>query len=225
MTARVESRIAAVEARMPLLGASFVLIAAGLLLGGIGLGRIDLDSRITFMSFGAFVYVLGLFLLVFVREKTLGLLELRLGAWFLVYGSLVFGLATVSITTRQLGSGAIVDKASIPAALIIAAFAFTAWAIGYAGGGAAIVRRFGERTFGLVADRRSEVVRGPLSSSEYLRSAWALTSSQPSSSAAMATSATRPSMLSTRLPGTSNLSWSCRILSPPPSSVSPCGSS
>lgn len=162
MTARVESRIAAVEARMPLLGASFVLIAAGLLLGGIGLGRIDLDSRITFMSFGAFVYVLGLFLLVFVREKTLGLLELRLGAWFLVYGSLVFGLATVSITTRQLGSGAIVDKASIPAALIIAAFAFTAWAIGYAGGGAAIVRRFGERTFGLVADRRSEVVRGPL---------------------------------------------------------------
>jgi len=151
-----------VETRTPLLGASCVLIAVGLMLGGIGLGRVALDTQITFMSFGAFVYVLGLFLLVFAREKTLGLLELRLGAWFVAYGSLVFGLATVSITTRQLGSGAIVDKASIPAALILVAFAFTAWAAGYSAGGASLVRHLGERAFGLVADRRSDVVRGPL---------------------------------------------------------------
>lgn len=162
MTAVTGSRGGLAEGRTPLLGAACVLLALGVLLGGIGLGRVVLDMQITFMSFGAFVYILGIFLLVFAREKTLGLLELRLGAWFVAYGSLVFGLATVSITTRQLGSGAIVDKASIPAALVVVAFAFTAWAVGYSVGGSSILRRLGDRAFGLVADRRADMVRGPL---------------------------------------------------------------
>jgi hypothetical protein len=148
--------------RTQLVGASLALLALGLVLGGVGLGRAELDSRIALMSFGAFAYVLALFILVFARQSTLGLLELRLGAWFIAYGSVVFGLATVSITARQLGSGAIVDKTFIPAALIVVAIGFTTWAVGYKIGGAHIFRGLGTRAFGLVADRRSQAIRGPL---------------------------------------------------------------
>lgn len=147
---------------MRLMSLACGMAALGLFLGGAGWAQTDLDIRITFMSFATFVYVMSLLVLVFSRERSLGLLELRLGAWFLAYGSIVFGLASVSITARQLGSAAVVDKASVPQALIVVALAFSAWAIGYTAGGAGLVKRVGGHAFGFVANRRSQSIRGPL---------------------------------------------------------------
>jgi hypothetical protein len=152
-------------------GAQF--LCAGLLLVSVSAGltimamsAISVDDQIRWGAIALAVFCAGLLPLMSVAAGYggLGLASWRIGSWSLVWGSLAFGLATISWLSpqTQAGSSAAILPASILRALAMIAVALAMLTIGYCVGpyrfAACRARRATER----FSRRFTNEIRGPL---------------------------------------------------------------
>ncbi|TFD17785.1 hypothetical protein [Cryobacterium sp. TMT2-23] len=145
-----------IRSALPVL--AFVVFAVAL---GLAAAATELSVTIVCGSVALASYLSGLLALLFSRDKYFGLFEMKLGAWFLAYAILAFGLATMTITQPQLGAGAMVDKTKVPLSLVLIGLTFTTWALGYLLGQAKLLQqpvRWGQS---LLSARLSAELRKP----------------------------------------------------------------
>ena len=109
----------------------------------------EINEKILWGSIGLSAYLASLFTFLFSKLRYFGLFEVQLGAWFLAYAILAFGVSTLTIMQPQIGTAAMVDKTKVPTALLLIGLSFTLWSFGYVVGRARIFQtpfRWGNAT-------------------------------------------------------------------------------
>jgi hypothetical protein len=122
-----------------LVAAPFLFVVAGLA-ALCASAASELSATIAWSCAGLVLYLLGLVSLVTIKTKSWGLLELKLGSWFIFYAAFAYGIGTLTIIPPQKASFAVADKTSVPLALALLAVGFTVFALGYVLGRARILQ-------------------------------------------------------------------------------------
>jgi hypothetical protein len=150
---------------------SSTLLAVGLLLIGaaaaVAIAAVSATSvhdqiRWGAISLGAFCAGLLPLMSAAAGHDGLGLSSWRIGPWTLVWGSLAFGLATMSWNRTQSGSPAIIADASILRALWMIAAAFALLTLGYCAGPYRLLADRASSAAARFSRRYTSEVRSPL---------------------------------------------------------------
>jgi hypothetical protein len=153
-------------AAAPLLVAGLLLVgvAAGLAAGAIS--TVSVDDQILWGAVALTVFCAGLLPLMSAAagHDGLGLARWRIGPWSLVWGSLAFGLATISWLSPETGTGAsgAILPGSVLRALWMLAVAFTMFTGGYCAGPYRLAAGRARRGTARLSLRFTNEIRGPL---------------------------------------------------------------
>jgi hypothetical protein len=145
-------------------GLLLVSVAAGLTI--IAMSAISVDDQIRWGAIALAVFCAGLLPLMSVAAgyDGLGLASWRIGSWSLVWGSLAFGLATLSWFSpeTEASSSALILPGSILRALWMIAVALAMLAVGYCVGPYRIAAHRARRATERLSRGFTDQIRGPL---------------------------------------------------------------
>jgi hypothetical protein len=92
----------------------------------------------------------------------LGLVQWKIGSWFLLWCAVTDGLASIAWANPQYGLTGQILPSSVARAEWFTAVAATGWAVGYCGGPCRLATAVGLRFMRSVTDRRPGIVRSPM---------------------------------------------------------------
>jgi hypothetical protein len=145
-------------------GLLLISVAAGLTI--MAMSAVSVDDQIRWGAIALAVFCAGLLPIMSVAagQDGLGLASWRIGAWSLVWGSLAFGLATLSWLNPQTvdGSSGVILPGSILRALWMIAVALGMLTVGYCVGPYRLAAYRGRRVTERLSRRFTDEIRGPL---------------------------------------------------------------
>jgi NADH:ubiquinone oxidoreductase subunit 3 (subunit A) len=151
----------ATSSQFLLVGLFLLAVAAALVI--MALSAVSVSDQIRWGAIALAVFCAGLLLLmaVAVRHDGLGLATWRLGPWSLVWGTLAFGLATLSWLGPQSGPSAEILPDSILRALWMIGVALAMLTVGYCAGPHRLAAARARRATDVLCRRFTDEIRGP----------------------------------------------------------------
>jgi hypothetical protein len=143
--------------------AGLVLLATAMVLVIMALSAVSADDQIRWAALALAVFCSGLLPLMAVAagHDGLGLASWRIGPWSLVWGSLAFGLATLSWLGPQAGTAAEILPGSILRALWLVGVALAMLTFGYCAGPHRLAAARARRAASVLGRRYTDEIRGP----------------------------------------------------------------